>query len=156
MNSIQAVSTGLVSTLASFASDQPHIVATLIEKEREVELLVRHLGPDWLRFEHGAYQCLMRACEAYRGGLWDFFELSNGGFYMAPAYTGPMRMRCDSKGFVAIMSPEAAGIYACATTLSTLEATEGNALPGQKLAQLRDFVFQHAERGALSWALEEN
>ena len=94
------------------APEREAIVATLIDKEREVDFLVRQLGPDWLPFEHGVCQLLMQACRTYSWGLWDIYTLSNGGFYMAPTYTGCMRIQCYNKGFVGMLSPDAAGMYA--------------------------------------------
>ena len=73
---------------------------------------------------------------------------------MAPAYTGPMRVQCDNKGFVGMLSSDAVGIYVCARTLIRLSEVTESTLPAEKLRQLGAFCGQHAERAALAWALE--
>ena len=53
-------------------------------------------------------------------GFWDFIELSNGGFYMAPQHEGTFRFSVDTNGYEGEMSPDAAGITVCLFAYSHL------------------------------------
>lgn len=50
----------------------------------------------------------MRLSEDYNGGFWNFYTLTNGGFYMAPAGDKRMRLEVDGNGFSGEMSADAA------------------------------------------------
>lgn len=50
--------------------------------------------------------------EGYNGGYWNFYTLTNGGFYMAPANYDRMRLEAVGNGFGGEMSADAAGIVA--------------------------------------------
>lgn len=83
----------------------------------------------------------------YDGGLWDFFPLSNGGFYMAPTSGESFSVACDN-GFSGTLSADALGITACLYAYSLLSFS-----PDEPFAEscasnyhhLRDFALQHAE-----------
>ena len=65
------------------------IIATLISGDQErLEALPRHFGPLMMIFEDSVYQFMRHLCSEYNGAYWQFFELSNGGFYMAPELGG--------------------------------------------------------------------
>jgi hypothetical protein len=48
----------------------------------------------------------------YSGGLWEFYTLSNGGFYMAPSTDVIFHVSCDNM-FEGDLSGDALGITAC-------------------------------------------
>jgi Antirestriction protein len=60
-----------------------------------------------------------RLSSNYRGGLWAFYSLCNGGFYMAPA-TSATFMVCCPNGFEGELSADALGITACLYAYSAL------------------------------------
>ena len=41
-------------------------------------------GPEHVVLEHTVYDMLSMMSEDYGGGFWEYFRLSNGGFYLAP------------------------------------------------------------------------
>ena len=55
----------------------------------------------------------------YSGGLWEFYALSNGGFYMAPQTDEPFDVRCEN-GFEGRLSACALGITVCLYAFSGL------------------------------------
>jgi len=55
----------------------------------------------------------------YGGGLWEFYALSNGGFYMAPAGDRPFGVSC-ANGYEGAMSADALGITCCLYAFSHL------------------------------------
>lgn len=55
------------------------------EKDR-LDFLPRYFTPRWmLRGESLVYAWMRRLSPDYQGGYWEFYKLSNGGFYMAPS-----------------------------------------------------------------------
>jgi hypothetical protein len=83
----------------------------------------------------------------YRGGLWKFYTLSNGGFYMSPDFDGLFNVSCEN-GFNGPMSADALGITACLYTYSHLSFTDNEALAelcARHYHWLRDFMLEHAE-----------
>lgn len=62
----------------------PVPVATRVDAGRRFDFLYRQLHTDFIRFESLAFMHLGNASEDYQGGTWEFYALSNGGFYMAP------------------------------------------------------------------------
>jgi hypothetical protein len=44
----------------------------------------------------------------YTGGSWDFYALSNGGFYMAPREQGAFHVRCENCAFQRSWTPVSA------------------------------------------------
>lgn len=84
---------------------------------------------------------------AYSGGFWNFFALSNGGFFMAP--NAPAKFEVAAfNGFEGELSAEAFGI---AVTLSALSLLSFN--PDEKFSELcakqyyllRDYMLSHPE-----------
>ena len=65
-----------------------------------------------LRLEPHVFTMADRLSTDYRGGYWDFYALSNGGFYMAPATDATFKVSCEN-GFEGSMSADALGLTAC-------------------------------------------
>jgi Antirestriction protein len=55
----------------------------------------------------------------YDGGYWEFYALSNGGFYMAPSGEHQFAVRCEN-GYAGEMSGDALGIVCCLYAYSHL------------------------------------
>ena len=125
-----------------------------VPESKRMNTLPRHFGRQMMMGEALVYQSLQFVCEAYSGGLWDFFELSNGGFYMTPRLEGPLRIRCEGNGFDGEMSCDAAGIVACLMAFNTLACQTREAHLGELFYQLRDFAAQHAEAASIFAAID--
>jgi hypothetical protein len=61
------------------------ITATLVPEEARENFLYSKLNMAMMNFEAIAFSNADRFCEEYNCAYWDFYELSNGGFFMAPA-----------------------------------------------------------------------
>ena len=92
--------------------------ARLVTGEERLRTLPKHFGPRQLTVEHAVFTWMRELATEYRGGVWQFYELSNGGFYMAPQVE-PLHLRVEGNGFDGQMSADAAGITACRTRLIT-------------------------------------
>jgi Antirestriction protein len=89
----------------------------------------------------------------YSGGYWHFYELSNGGFYMAPECE-PLILLVAGNGYAGRMSAEAAGITACLFAFSHLSFRIPDEVIGCHYHQLRDFALEHPEASAILAAID--
>jgi hypothetical protein len=113
-----------------------------------------HFGVLGIVAEHSTYGMLARMSENYRGGYWHYYELDNGGFYMAPNGDTPYVLIVEGNGYEGVMSPDAAGIVACAMTYSHLSFRWDGALFVRAFHQLREFIFTHREQAEILRALD--
>lgn len=96
------------------------VTATLCPLAQRLTALPRHFGTKGCRFESLVYSWMRTLCPEYNGGFWEFYELSNGGFYMAPAAAQQESylLQCNGNGFSQHVSSNSAGIVACIFALS--------------------------------------
>jgi len=91
----------------------------------------------------------------YRGGLWDFYALSNGGFYMAPQTDEPFDVRCEN-GFEGRLSACALCMTACLYAFSHL-SFEGGELAwtcAEQYHLLREHMLDHRESKSVLAAID--
>jgi hypothetical protein len=93
-------------------ANQP-VTASLVASNRRLTFLPTYFGPRlMMRGESLVYAWLRRLSEDYNGGFWNYYELSNGGFYLAPELTGRLCLEVDGNGYSGELSADAAGIVA--------------------------------------------
>lgn len=127
-----------------------------------------------LRLEPTVFDMAGMLSAQYQGGLWEFYALGNGGFYMAPctdeqnpdlgvtsengfAVTNANCFTVTSEnGFEGTMSGDALGITACLYAYSHLSFTQ-NSL-GEICAEhyhwLREYALDHKEARAIFAAID--
>ena len=108
-----------------------------------------------LKLEPVIYGITDRMAEDYDGGYWDFYTLSNGGFYMAPADDQVFRVACDNM-FEGDLSADALGITACLYAYSHLSFSEGRfaRVCACHYYRLREYMFEHPEVRAILGATD--
>lgn len=96
------------------------VIATLVADDARLNMFPKYFKQHYLVGEQTIYSIMRRLCERYNGAYWDFYELSNGGFFIAPSLTDQMTL--TSFGFQRDyeLSPYAAGIAACLSAYSHL------------------------------------
>ncbi|WP_109912980.1 antirestriction protein [Providencia rettgeri] len=124
------------------------IVITAIEVENaqaRLKFLPSKLGQYCIAFENAIYNWMTRNVVAYNGGYWDFFQLSNGGFYLQPTKG---YMLTSPNGFMDDVSAQEAGIIVTLMMLSHFsfvtyekEHHEDCERISAYFHQLRDFIF---------------
>ena len=106
-----------------------------------------------MRLEPAVYGLTENMSEDYSGGYWDFWELSNGGFYMSPSSQNKFRVSCMND-YAGEMSADALGITACLYAYSHLSFNGRNGFDeicAEHYHLLREFAFDHDEsRGIFS------
>jgi hypothetical protein len=130
------------------------VVAQRIDDSQRMMALPRHFGERLLIFEGAVYDFMRRFAADYDGGYWQFYELSNGGFYMAPD-GGPFRILLDTNGYEGVMSADAAGITVCLFACSHLSFRypEDNVF-SDHFHFLREFAAKHVEASAIFAAID--
>jgi hypothetical protein len=92
----------------------------LVPEDRRLSVTAELFGT-WFptRIEPVVYTITGRLAEDYTGGYWDFWTLSNGGFYMAPSGDRIFHVICENQ-FEGDLSADALGITACLYAYSNL------------------------------------
>ena len=83
----------------------------------------------------------------YQGGYWNMYELSNGGFYMAPESNTPFQVSCMN-GYKGTQSADAFGITVCLYAYSNLSFSDKTELAEtctEHYHLLREYMFEHPE-----------
>lgn len=124
------------------------LIATVVADDDRLNFLPRFLGPRlMIAGESLVYIWMRRLAASYQGGSWDFYDVSNGTGYMAPADGKPLRIAAPNM-FEGEMSADAAGIVATLYALCDLAERSRNEAVIERYHQLADFARQHSE-----WAL---
>ena len=128
-------------------STQTIVTRELVPEDRRMDVADRLFGPKFpLRIEPTVYIVTERMAEDYHGGYWDFYTLSNGGFYMAPSGDHFYHVTCDNM-FEGDLSADALGITACLYAYSHLSFSGGGFARecARHYHLLREYMFEHPE-----------
>ena len=132
------------------------IEAYKVSEHARMGTLPRHFGRHMTTVEGLIYDLMRQYSADYEGGLWHFFELSNGGFYMAPSgMSEPVRFSVETNGYAGRMSADAVGITVCLFCFSLLSfqyrATDVFA---KHFHRLRDYAMNHVESTEIFAAID--
>lgn len=100
-----------------------------------------------LRIEPAVYSFTEMMVAEYNGGYWEFYALSNCGFYMTPDLNKTFQVSCEN-GFEGKLSGDALGITVCLYTYSHFSFSNNQKLAEtctQQYHWLRDFMLEHEE-----------
>lgn len=125
---------------------QEPITRMLVGARSRSTFMPKHLGTRNLMIGQNLFFAyLEKLSDDYKGGYWEFYELSNGGWYTAPAGEQRYRMHWDENYYEGEMSADAAGITASLYTLCELaNRTEQDHLI-QAYHWLYEYAVQHPE-----------
>jgi hypothetical protein len=140
-----------------FNHEQQSIVATLVPEAGRLDFLPRHFGKHMLTVENDIYSQFANLCPSYTGGYWHFYDLSNGGCYLAPnRETYPLVQ--SGNFFEATVSGDAAGIIVSLFTFSHVSFRLEDDPLGPRIADyfhlLRDFAADHPEVSLIYRAID--
>ncbi|WP_367899704.1 antirestriction protein [Xanthomonas oryzae] len=133
------------------------IAASVVPKDKRIDFLTLFFGPSLMLYgEALVYKWMGRLSPThYNGGLWQFYTLSNGGYYMAPTQPERLRLSVAGNGFDGFMSADAAGVVTTLFALGQIAATECEPDRFVELYHaLRDFVGDHAEAAFIYRAID--
>lgn len=137
-------------------TSQVPVTRELVFEDRRLAVTEKYFGLHWpLQIEPTVYGITDRMAEDYNGGYWDFYTLSNGGFYMALSADEVFHVTCDNM-FEGDLSGDALGIVATLSAYSHLSFTDGRF--GRVCAchyhRLREFMLDHPEVRAILGAID--
>jgi Antirestriction protein len=130
------------------------ITARVVPDDERMQTLPRHFGRHMVTFENAVYYFMRKLCSQYGGGYWRFYDLSNCGFYMAPAVEGPILLSVEGNGFDGEMTADAAGVTVCLFAYSHLSFQQAGEVFAQHFHRLSDFALEHAEVGVIYSAID--
>ena len=87
-------------------------------------------------------------------GHWEFYKLSNGGFYMAPEGNDLLRITWPGNRFDDVMSSDAAGIVMSLFALNIMAFEFHNSHLPAMVFKLEDFARGHAESSKIRKAID--
>lgn len=131
----------------------------IVGESQRMNFLVEHFGKAFLAAEMMLYNHMQQLCSSYNGGLWDFFTLSNGGVFLAPAAEGTYLISSPN-GVSEEVSEEGAGIIATLFMLGELsQRTHGfNNVLCEKVVDyyhhLRSYAQESAEADAIMMIID--
>src|ERR1039458_2734245 len=136
-------------------NDNVVVLATLVPDAQRLDFLPRHFGRQMMTVEQHLYSRLSELSQDYTGGYWNFYDLSNGGCYLAPTAPEQLRLVVQGNDFEGTLSADAVGITATLFTLSELSFRFQRAeVLATRFHQLRDFAADHAEAGLIFRAID--
>lgn len=121
------------------------ITKTKCPEDERLDFLPNTIGAKFLHYENLVYQFMSKASDDYNGGFWDYYSLSNGGFYMAYNCDDRMRMEWADNGFQGTMSTDAASICVNLMAQNAFAWQVSADRHGPQFDALRDYAVQHAE-----------
>lgn len=129
------------------------ILAKVIPGDERLQFLPRVFGRRYMQGQTAVFNWMHCLCRDYKGGYWDFVDLSNGGFYLRLVSDEPLAMYVDGNGFDGAMSADAASIVACLFAINELLFDGADELTDAYYA-LRDYAVQHPERRSILHAID--
>lgn len=131
------------------------ITATLLPEASRMGFLPAFFGEVHMMNGEGLVYCWMRNLSVdYKGGYWNYYTLSNGGFYMAPAARGNFRVSIAGNWFDGELSADVAGIVATLYAVCELANRTGSDHIVNQYHLLRDYAGEHPESGQIFAAID--
>ena len=132
------------------------VTKELVPEDQRLAVTERLFGIHFpLQMEPVVFDITEKMATEYKGGYWDFYTLSNGGFYMAPSGEDVYHISCDNM-FEGELSADALGITSCLFAFSHLSFsnTRFARVSACHYHRLREFMFEHAEVKAILGATD--
>ena len=131
------------------------VIASLVPEAARMNFLPRMFPNCFIAGEGAVYDFMRAFCEAYDGGRWEFYSLSNGGFFMAPATTEALNIKIDTNYTDVTLSPHGAGIVVSLFALCLMAERTGIEQIIENYHNLRDYaIYQHPEKSKISRAID--
>ncbi len=138
-------------------ADSPSITRRLVPESERMAFVDKLFGIKYvLKLEPTVFRFAEHlAAPQYNGGYWQFYSLSNGGFYMAPRSDTIYNVSCDN-GFEGQMTGDALGVVACLYSFSNLSFGDGEFAEtcAEHYHWLREYMFGHPEVRAILKAID--
>jgi hypothetical protein len=124
------------------------VTAHVVPEEDRLAYIEKNFGIHFpLTIEPAIYGITEKMAKDYHGGYWNFYQLSNSGFYMAPE-GNEIYSVSSANFFQGELSSDALGIVSCLTAFSHLSFSRNEDF-GKMCARhyhlLREFMYEHPQ-----------
>ncbi|WP_333968791.1 antirestriction protein [Burkholderia orbicola] len=130
------------------------IRSELVVEEQRMKFLPHYFGVRYLHGESYVYEWARRLCSSYNGSHWQFFRVTNGGFYLAPEIAAPVSVRWNLNSYEGSMGVEAFGIVVTLFALCHMAECFGDESHIEHYHLLREFAAQHPESREIFRAID--
>jgi hypothetical protein len=132
------------------------ITPALVAERSRVNTIHSVFGRHAIVFESYVYAWMKRLAgeKQYKGGYWNYYRLSNNGFYMAPSHDKAFHLSNADNYFDGSVTPDAAGIIASLFALGQLCNRTGIKEHIELYYVLRDYAHQHPEHRLIFKAID--
>ncbi len=121
-----------------------HIKRCLWPTKRRMDFYPTFIPKQAMQFEGMVFRYMEEFCTPYKGGYWDFYALSNGGFYIALKKSGHIQVENTMNYYKGEMSADAACISINLLALCDC-ASNGDMQLIKAFHHLRDYAKIHPE-----------
>lgn len=129
----------------------------LLSNDQRIDLPAKLFGAVAFPFkvEPAIFNMAGMLATEYRGGFWDMYGLSNGGWYMCPTAEAPFTVSSPN-GHTGSMTADALGITACLFAFSHLSFGGGDfaELCAVHYHLLREYALDHVEARYILCAID--
>ena len=132
------------------------ITNTIVPESERLSIVDRLFGLGYvLKLEPAVFSIAEALASEYTGGYWEFHDLSNGGFYMAPRFDTELTVSCEN-GFEGKLSPDAFGITVCLYAFSELSFSDDRLTQtcAEQYHLLREYIAKHPEARSIYRAID--
>lgn len=127
------------------AEENQQITMKLVSTKNRMSILPKYAGKHMMHVEALIFDAMREYCDDYQGGHWYLYELSNGGFYMAPGREETLAMHCAGNFFEGTMSADAAGLVASLVGINRVLWKTNSEQLNTLFYAVREFAIQHKE-----------
>lgn len=134
--------------------ENQQITVSLVSNRKRMSILPKYAGKHMMMVEAMIFDAMREYCNDYQGGCWYMYELTNGGFYMAPGRAETLAMSCAGNFYEGTMSADAAGVVATLVGINrAVWRTHSEPLTTLFYA-VREFAMQHKESADILRAID--
>ncbi len=133
-----------------------NITRELVSEDRRIDVTAELFGMHFpMKLEPFVFSMADTLASNYSGGLWHFYTLSNGAFYMVLHSAKVFKVSCEN-GFEGELSADALGIVACLYAYSHLSFGDGefSETCAEQYHLLREYMFEHEEVALILGAID--
>lgn len=131
------------------------IVATKVPVRERCGCFPNYFGSHFIATENTIYSFADNLVHGYKGEFWDFFRLSNGGFFIAPTKALKYEVNVSfGNDFRGEMSARATGVVVCIFAYSFLAEKTRNSLFITQTDLLKDYANEHPEGTSIFAAID--
>jgi hypothetical protein len=143
--------------MKDYIEEPTPVTRQLVPEEQRLAVTADLFGAHFpLAIEPVVFSITERMAQDYHGGYWNFYQLSNSGFYLAPEGDQIYPVSCDNY-FTGQLSADALGVTACLYAYSHLSFSRDKSF-GRVCVQhyhwLRAYMFTHPEVAAILGAID--